>query len=152
MCASARAMRSASKVRPTAERPPRWITSKSGDLIALAFAAGTAVVLFADILVEPGRFPLGLGRDLELLRPRTREDLGIIDGQVIGKRLRSLPGDPLGGLERVSVHAIFVRMSVEIVVQAPALEIRGFNHQRVAFPVAHRIAVERRLEVFAMLA
>jgi hypothetical protein len=36
---------------------------------------------------------------------------------------------------------------IEVIVQAPALEVGGFDHQRVAFPMADRIAAEGGLDV-----
>src|SRR3954447_6084576 len=85
-----------------------------------ALPAGAAVVVFADIFVQPRRVPLRLGDDLELLRPRRGEDLRIVDRQLVRQRVLTLPLEALDRVERVAVHPVFLRVRVVVVVERPA--------------------------------
>src|SRR5439155_18468883 len=75
--------------RPIASTPerkhPNVILAARGSLRArvATVAAGAAVVLFADIFKESELVPIGPERELEVLRERPREDLGIVDGDLV---------------------------------------------------------------------
>src|SRR5208337_5624407 len=58
-----------------------------GNLLRLALPAGTAVVLFADVFVQPCRVPIRMQCHGELLRPGGGENFRIVDGELVRKRL-----------------------------------------------------------------
>src|ERR1700733_4344293 len=96
---------------------PSW--SRFCSLFRFAFPARTAVVLFADVFVQPGRIPIRMQGHGEILRPRRGENLRIVDRELIGKRLVVQPADVFHGAQRVAVHAVLVFVRVVVIVQAP---------------------------------
>src|SRR5688572_32514717 len=90
-------------------------------LIGAALAAGAAVVLLTHVLEQPVLLPLRLGDDLKLLRPRFREDFGIVDRDRVGDRRRALPPQALDRVQRVAVHAELLPVRVVVIVERPAL-------------------------------
>ena len=54
-------------------------------------------------------------------------------------------------VQMLSMHPVFVRIGIKIVVQGPALEVRRFDDQRIPFPVTDRIAMERRLDIVPVI-
>src|SRR5437763_307123 len=83
-----------SRTRAPAARP---------SLVASAFASRAAIVV-ADVFEKPDLVPLWFGDDLELLRPRFREDLGIVDGDRVRQRCLALPANALDRVKGVAVH------------------------------------------------
>src|SRR5262249_50563410 len=122
---------------------------KQSALLIPAFASGTPVVV-ADVLEEPDLVPLGLGDDFKLLRPGLREDLGVVDREVVRQRGLALPANALDRVKRVAVHPEFLLVRVVVVVELPALEVGRVDDERVAFPAADGVAVVHRVHAGAM--
>src|SRR5262245_48220418 len=84
---------------------------------------------------------------LPLDRPGLREDPGVVNGELVSDRARIGPPEPLDCAQLLAVHAVLLRVLVVPVVERPALVVLRLDDERVAFPVADRLAVERRLDV-----
>src|SRR6187455_3142957 len=114
-----------------------------------AIAAGAAIVLLAYVLEQAKRLPVRAQGQLEVLRERPSENLGVIDRDLVAQRV-AIARQAFDRVQLLAVPARLRRIGVVIVVENPALEVHGIDDERIALPFPHRVAVIRRLESLAV--
>src|SRR5262245_47520483 len=93
-------------------------TGRFGELLNVrrpAVAAGAAVVFLTDVLEQAERLPVGAQRELEVLRERLREDLRVVDRDLVAQLVADAR-QPLDRVQRVAVPARLRRVRVVVVV------------------------------------
>src|SRR5690348_6940019 len=77
-------------------------------------AAGAPVVLLADILEESELVPIGPQRQLEVLRERPREDLGVVDSDLVLQLVARAP-QSFDRMQRIGVPAALRGIGVVVI-------------------------------------
>jgi hypothetical protein len=110
-----------------------------------ALAEHAPVIFFADELED---LPGGVKLHLEVLRPWSRENFGIVDGDLIGHRRWIDESQMLDHVQLIAVYSQLIGFRVVCGIEHPFLDSNRVDDERVAVPSSDRVAHPRRLDIF----